>query len=79
MIKHNGITIIAQTEGQGTPDQYPGLVPQISKNKIQLFDLKNDPTETNDLAEINQEKVDELMQDYKEFAESLPIKEIKKK
>lgn len=75
----DGTTIIAQTEGQGTPDQYPGLVPQISKNKIQLFDLKNDPAETNDLAEANPEKVKELMQDYKAFAASLPTKEIKKK
>jgi len=75
----DGITIIAQTEGQGTPDQYPGLVPQISKNKIQLFDLKSDPAETNDLAEVNPDKVNELMLDYKEFTASLPIKEIKKK
>ena len=75
----DGTTIIAQMEGQATPDQYPGLVPQISKNKIQLFDLVNDPTESNDLSKINPEKVDELMRDYKEFAESLPIKEIKKK
>lgn len=75
----DGTTIIAQMEGQGTPDQYPGLIPQKSKNKIQLFDLKNDSSETNDLAEANPEKVKELMQDYKAFAASLPIKEIKKK
>ena len=74
----DGTTIIAPKEGQGTPDQYPGLIPQKSKHKIQLFNLKTDPTESSDLATSHPEKVNELMQDYKDFSESLPIKEKKK-
>lgn len=67
----DGITIIAQTKGQATPAQYPGVIPQKSKNKIQLYNLKEDPTESKDLSEINKEKVHELMEDYKKFVETL--------
>ncbi|MEN8882508.1 MAG: sulfatase-like hydrolase/transferase [Polaribacter sp.] len=75
----NGINIIAQTEGQPTPEQYPGVIPQKSKNKIQLFNLVKDPTETEDLAKKNTSKVNELLQDYKTFVESLPVLEDSKK
>jgi arylsulfatase A-like enzyme len=67
----DGVTIIAQMEGQASPAQYPGLIPQKSNNKIQLYNLKEDPSESKDLSEINKEKVNELMQDYKKFTESL--------
>jgi arylsulfatase A-like enzyme len=67
----DGIHIIAQMEGQPTPAQYPGIIPEKPDKKIQLFDLRNDPTETNDLSEEMPEIVDELLKDYNEFIESL--------
>ena len=60
----DGTTIIAQLEGQANPGDHPGIRPEIPKNKIQLFNLKDDPTESNDLAASNPEKTKELMQDY---------------
>lgn len=68
----DGVTIIAQTIGQATPAQYPGLIPQKTTKKIELYNLKDDPTESNDLSEIMKDKVNELMQDYKKFEASLP-------
>ncbi|WP_299664736.1 sulfatase-like hydrolase/transferase [uncultured Polaribacter sp.] len=63
----DGTTIIAQTEGQATPADYPGVSPEKPKNKIQLFDLEKDPTESKDLASLNAEIVKELMLEYKKF------------
>ncbi len=74
----DGTTIIAQLEGQANPGDHPGIHADIPKNEIQLFDLSNDPTESNDLAASNQEKVDELMQDYKDFIKSIPQTETNK-
>lgn len=71
----DGTTIIAQLEGQANPGDHPGIRPEIPKNKIQLFHLKDDPTESNDLAASNPEKVNELLQDYQVFLESLPESE----
>ena len=65
----DGKTIIAQME-QATPEDYPGVVPGIPKNKIQLFDLKNDPTESNDLAASKPELVKELLKEYEAFQNS---------
>ena len=67
----DGKTILARMEGQATPAQYPGLIPKDPENDIQLFNLKSDPTESIDLAEENPEKVEELLTEYKIFANSL--------
>ena len=67
----DGTTILARMEGQATPAQYPGLIPEDPENDIQLFNLKTDPAESQDLAAEMPEKVEELMQDYKRFSNSL--------
>jgi len=67
----DGTTIIARPEGQATPAQYPGLIPMKPDKDIQLFNLKTDPAETNDLAEEKPGKVQELLQDYRNFEASL--------
>ena len=66
----DGTTIIAPFE-QATPALYPGIKPEEPKNKIQLFNLRNDPTESNDLAAEEIEIVEELMQAYKHFEAGL--------
>lgn len=68
----DGTTIIAQLEGQATPADYPGVSPEEPKNKIQLFNLKNDPTESNDLAAVQPELVKELLSEYENFKASFP-------
>ena len=68
----DGRTIIAQLEGQATPADYPGVSPEEPKNKIQLFNLKNDPTESNDLAAVQPEVVKELLSEYENFKASFP-------
>lgn len=67
----DGTTIIARMEGQATPEDYPGIIARKSKNKFQLFNLKNDPTESNDLLEELPEIVDELKRDIEIFNASL--------
>ena len=66
----DGETIIAPIIGQANPSQYPGVIPEKPKQKIQLFNLKNDPTESLDLSASNQEKVNELLKDYHNFKDS---------
>jgi arylsulfatase A-like enzyme len=66
----DGTTIIAQFE-QATPADYPGVVPQKNINEIQLFNLRNDPTESVDLAPSNPELVAELMKEYEDFKQNL--------
>ena len=65
----DGTTIIAPFE-QATPALYPGIKPEEPKNKIQLFNLKTDPTESNDLAEEKPELVEKLMQEYNLYKET---------
>jgi uncharacterized sulfatase len=70
----DGKTIIAPVE-QSNPGHYPGIIPIKTENDIQLYNLKNDPTESNDLSTINPEKVKELTQDCQKFEASLaPLK-----
>ncbi len=69
----DGTTIIAPFE-QATPAQYPGLKPEEPKNNIQLFNLKTDPTESNNLAEEKPELVEKLLTDYREFKKSVTKK-----
>lgn len=71
----DGTTIIAQMEGQATPADYPGLTPEEPKSKIQLFNLKTDPTESHDLASDRPEVVENLLQEYQKF--KMSSKEIK--
>lgn len=59
----DGETIIAPPE-QATPADYPGLKPLVSEQNIQLYNLRNDPTETHDMATERPEIVDELMREY---------------
>jgi len=67
----DGTTILARMEGQATPAQYPGLIPEDPENDIQLFNLKRDPAESKDQAGEMPEKVEELMLEYKKFKNSL--------
>jgi uncharacterized sulfatase len=66
----DGSTIIAPMVGQATPADYPGVKPLQLKNKVLLFNLRNDPAEMVDLSVENPVKVDELMQEYKKFEAS---------
>ncbi len=70
----DGTTIIAPAE-QSNPGHYPGIIPTKTGNDIQLYNLKNDPAESNDLSVLNSEKVNELLQDCQKFEASLiPLK-----
>jgi uncharacterized sulfatase len=69
----DGTTIIAPFE-QATPALYPGIKPEEPKNDIQLFNLKEDPTESNDLAKDKPELVEGLIQEYKLFKETVTNK-----
>ncbi|SNR43732.1 uncharacterized sulfatase [Lutibacter agarilyticus] len=66
----DGTTIIAQFE-QATPAQYPGIIPLDDNKKIQLFDLKNDPSESNDLENERPEVVQDLLREFKQFEKLL--------
>ncbi len=66
----DGTTIIAPMVGQATPAQYPGLKPSKPENDIQLFNLRLDPTESNELSKEKPEIVKELMKDYWKFKAS---------
>ena len=68
----DGTTIIARMSGQATPAQYPGVTPDKPESDIQLFNLKIDITESQNMAENNPEKVDELLQLITDFKESIP-------
>ena len=70
----DGVTIIAPIKGQATPAQYPGLIPLKPEHEIQLFNLRNDPTESNDLATQEPDIVNQLMLDYKQFENSIDPK-----
>jgi uncharacterized sulfatase len=67
----DGTTIIAPKVGQANPGNYPGVVPTKTENEIQLYNVKNDPTESNDLSGVNQEKVKELLREIENFEASL--------
>jgi hypothetical protein len=49
---------------------YPGIKPMKPAHEIQLFNLKNDPTESIDLAAAHPELVNDLMNKYKKFEAS---------
>lgn len=65
----DGTTILAPAEGQATPAQYPGLKPMKPEHEIQLFNLRDDPTESKDRSEENPAMVKQLMEEYQEFRE----------
>lgn len=62
-------TILAPIEGQTTPAQYPGLKPMKPEHEVQLFNLRDDPTEANNLAREKPDLVNQLMTEYQEFHE----------
>ncbi len=66
----DGTTIIAPILGQANPGMYPGIKPMKPKNEIQLFNLREDPTESTDLSQEKPEMVNELMQEFKKFEAS---------
>ena len=66
----DGTTIIAQEE-QARPEEYPGIVPEVPDNDIQLFNLETDPSESNDLSEQMPEKVSKLMKAYEEYLKTI--------
>lgn len=66
----DGTTIIAPME-QARPEDYPGVLPEKSVKKIQLFNVRKDKTESNNLADEMPEKVKELLEDYEKFKISL--------
>ena len=66
----DGTTIIEQHE-QATPNEYPGVILKQPDNDIQLFNLKSDIAETNNLAESNTEIVEKLMVAYRNFKKTL--------
>jgi len=67
----DGTTILARMEGQATPAQYPGVIPWTCENEVQLFNLKEDFSESKDVAEEFPEVVRELMKDFEGFKNSL--------
>jgi hypothetical protein len=66
----DGKTIIAPAE-QSNPGHYPGIIPTKTENEIQLYNLKNDPTESIDLSGVHPERVNELLQEIRKFEASL--------
>lgn len=70
----DGSAIIAPMVGQANPGDYPGIIPLPFKNKILLFNLRNDPAETVDLSTEKPEIVNELMKEYQKFEASLNLK-----
>jgi arylsulfatase A-like enzyme len=69
----DGTTIIAPIIGQANPGNYPGVVPTKTENEIQLYNVKNDPTESKDLSGTEKEKVNELLQELEKFESSMII------
>lgn len=67
----DGTTIIAPFE-QARPEDYPGVIPEKPLKKIQLFDVRNDIIESNDLSENMPDKVQELLGDYQAWYDTLP-------
>ena len=70
----DGITIIAPME-QYTPNAYPGVKPMDFKEFPLLFNLREDPGETVNLAEKYPEKIKELQEAYAGFIGSLGEKQ----
>jgi uncharacterized sulfatase len=66
----DGTTIIAQTE-QPTPANYPGIIPEKSSKNIQLFNLRTDPKESNDLSAKYPGIVEELTNEINQFKKSI--------
>jgi hypothetical protein len=66
----DGVTIIA-SPGQANPSLYPGIIPVKTENDIQLYNLRSDIPESNDLSNVHPEKVEELLREYQKFEASL--------
>jgi uncharacterized sulfatase len=71
--KPDGTTIIAPNE-QPVPDLYPGIKPLPFDDFPLLFNVREDTSETNNLANEYPEKVIELRNSYNEFFETITKK-----
>ena len=69
----DGTTIIAPAE-QANPGQYPGIIPVKTEKEIQLYNLKNDPAESNELSDEQPEKVKELLLEFQKFEKSVLLR-----
>jgi arylsulfatase A-like enzyme len=67
----DGTTILARMEGQATPALYPGVIPEKPDQDIQLFNLREDPTESNNMADQRPEVLEDLMLEYQKYENSL--------
>ncbi|HEX2976039.1 MAG TPA: sulfatase-like hydrolase/transferase [Bacteroidales bacterium] len=66
----DGKTIIAPFN-QATPEDYPGIKPEIMEGDFLLFDLEKDPAESTDVSALHPEIKKELISKYERFLESL--------
>ena len=66
----DGKEIIAPFE-QPTPAQYPGVKPEQMEGKIFLFNLREDISEMENVANAHPDIVDALQQEYKDFMATL--------
>ena len=69
----DGETIIAPKE-QYRPTAYPGVKPIDSNEFPLLFNLKEDPAETTNLAKKHPEIVLQMQQSYEAFMSTIPVK-----
>jgi arylsulfatase A-like enzyme len=67
----DGTTIIARMDGQANPTMYPGIIPDNPEKDIQLFNLRKDPGESQDLSGENPALVEDLMQELELFKNSI--------
>jgi N-acetylgalactosamine-6-sulfatase len=67
----DGTTILARMEGQATPALYPGVIPEKPDQDIQLFNLREDPTESENMADQRPEVLEDLMLEYQKYENSL--------
>ncbi len=69
----DGTTIIAPME-QASPADYPGIKPVRMNGNMLLFDLENDPTESQDVSEKYPKIKEALIKKYQEFLTSFKTK-----
>jgi uncharacterized sulfatase len=72
----DGSTIIAPAE-QATPADYPGIKPEKIEGEMLLFNLEDDPLESNNLAGSFPEIKEKLLKEYAQFLKGLPKQPIK--
>ena len=68
----DGVTILAPYE-QATPDQIPGLMTGDAPQRMQLFDLQNDPGEQHDVASTHPAEVGRLKTAFDAVNKDVPV------